>query len=204
VISGADSPELRAEAPIYKTGESWTYPVGTKYFETSTSRELLNGDYEIIFKGGKRLIFSLDGNGRTPLERSAGILGIMLPVKDVLSHQTQYFQFPLEVGKGWKTRYHQADYRRDISLEMKVVGIESVTTPAGVFFAYKIERTFSYVSGGRAVITQVYVTEHYFYSPETRSVVKYHYKLEYRSTGLTNLHSTVDAELISMKEAQSR
>jgi len=76
------------------------------------------------------------------------------------------------------------------SVEVNVAEMEQVTTPAGSFKAYKLVRSESWSTtgrggGGRANTA----TTTYFYSPETRSIVK--------SSSLNdNNPGTVETELI--------
>ena len=77
--------------------------------------------------------------------------------------------FPLTVGKQWSRDYKgtyvgsNKPIARTITYEVK--GIEQVTTAAGTFRAYKLE------SDDRAG-SRDYFTTTYWYSPETRSIVK--------------------------------
>jgi hypothetical protein len=188
-----------ATAPVYKNGEAWKYRAVTKYFGGSTSRDLLNGEYEITFVAGKRVIFYIEGDHKVE-ETDPRALVLMLPTQVVINHETRYFQFPLAVGKTWKANYFHQLYRRWISPESSVTGIESVTTPAGVFSAYRIDRpTFfsrSYTSAGETF--GIYVKEIYFYCPSVRSVVNYHYQLNYQSSAGGDLvpFSVIDIELV--------
>ena len=129
-------------------------------------------------------------------ERNPRELHLMVPV--TLQAKSQYFQFPLTVGKEWKT---QQFYRgRWMTAENSVIGMETVTTPAGTFPALRIERRVLY-SGLNNTRTGVsshhWLTYIYFYSPQTRSVVKYHFQREDQSLpGDLALDRTVDIELI--------
>jgi hypothetical protein len=191
---GAELDQSQTERPAYKNGESWTFSARSKRHDGSSSTKLLDGEFEITFQKGRRRIFRIDGN--TKLEESApGALTLMLPTAGIIKHISQYFEFPLAVGKTWKTKYFSEVYRQWISPEASVTGIETVTTPAGVFSAYRIERTFSYSRTYSNEGFGVRIKQIYFYSPETRTVVKYNYQLEYQSTGDPILSHTTEIEL---------
>jgi hypothetical protein len=183
----------QAEAPVYKGGESWTYRVNNKLHSGSRSDLLEDGDYEIAFQDGKRRIFRLEGGQKLDVT-NAGNLNLMLPTKGSLEGDTQYFQFPLTVGKQWTAKYYNKPAKRWITAENSVSGIETVITPAGSFPAFKIERQVFIAAGGiyRAT-THTQWTYTYFYSPQTRSILKYHYQSESAEGGvgtLTPVHTT--------------
>ena len=193
----AEPTQGEAEAPVYKRGESWTYRAVTKRFNGTTSRNLLNGEYQITLVPGRRLFFKIEGD-RPIEEKNPDFLVVMLPTRAVINHTARYFQFPLAVGKKWNTNYFNEGYRQWISPEAAVTGVESVTTPAGTFSAYRIERLFSYsrTFTGIGEAFGIYVKEIYFYSPQVRSVVNLHYQLDYQSTGDLVPGITVDIEVL--------
>jgi hypothetical protein len=79
------------------------------------------------------------------------------------------------------------DQRR--SVEISVAGMEKVTTPAGAFDAYKLIKNESWSTvkgagrGGNSVT--------YFFSPETRSIVK-------RSSQSEGAGANIETELIKV------
>jgi hypothetical protein len=95
----------------------------------------------------------------------------------------QYLDFPLFVGKRWKTEYRaftiMANHARfRVAAETWVSGIEQVSTNAGNFQAFRIQReSLESGSGGLGAGIGVGITRDvnytYFYSPGTRSIVKY-------------------------------
>lgn len=191
--------EGEAAAPVYKNGETWTYRALTKYFGGSTSRDLLNGEYEITFTAGRRLIYRRDGDTKAE-EANPRALAVMLPTRGMINHETRYFDFPLALGKKWKANFFHQSYRRRISPESTVTAIETVTTPLGVFSAYRIDRTSyfsrSYTAAGESF--DIYINELYLYSPAVRSVLKYHYQLDYQPSAGGDLvpFSMTDIELL--------
>jgi len=98
------------------------------------------------------------------------------------SSKHKWFEFPFQVGKKWKYRYRWR--KRWLNPEVKVVSVEKVTTPAGTFQAFKVERK----ERNRSFI--------YWYSPQTKSVVKYHFERYHRKIDET---STITSELVTYK-----
>ncbi len=150
-----------ATKPSYKNGETWTYTVKEGGTIGSSSRAL-NGTYEVSIADGKMKVAALNGSEKENLEPRPAPLIAMLTFGPNLD-------FPLTVGKQW-TRDYKGTYvgsskqmSRKITYEVK--GIEQVTTPAGTYRAFKLE------SDDRAG-QRDYFTTTYWYSPETRSIVK--------------------------------
>ena len=192
----------QAEAPTYKGG-SWIYRVSNKLYSGSRSDLLADGDYELTFQEGKRRIFQLEGGQRSDASNPRD-LTLMLPVKGIIEGETKYFQFPLMVGRKWTAKYYSKPASRWITAENSVTGIETVTTPAGTFPAFKIERQVSIAMGTVFVgTTHVQWTYSYFYSPQTRSLLKYQFKSEQAAGGGGNLAplQTTDIELIKFDAA---
>lgn len=113
--------------------------------------------------------------------------------------QRPTLKFPLSVGQKWKYEYvtrpagSNADQQR--SVEAAVTGIEQVTTPAGSFKAYKLVREETWQRKGGRIVNWVTGTVTYYYSPETRSIVK--------STTANNVTSaTAQTELIKFTPAK--
>jgi hypothetical protein len=101
----------------------------------------------------------------------------MLNIPD---EEDQLLRFPIAVGKKWDAS-HEGDPRRPgahilrTTGEATVTGIEEVKTPAGTYRAWKIERYDRGFPGGKNSKPRDY-THIFYYSPETRSIVKYHYE----------------------------
>ena len=196
----------QAEAPVYKGTGSWTYRVNNKLYSGSRSDLLADGDYEITFQDGKRRIFQLEGGKRSDAS-DPGPLNLMLPTKGIIESDTQYFQFPLMAGKKWTAKYYSKPASRWITAENNVTGSETVTTPAGTFPAFKIERQVSIAQGTvYRGTTHTQWTYTYFYSPQTRSVLRYHYQSESAMGGGGNLTpvQTTDIELIKFDAASPK
>jgi hypothetical protein len=147
--------------PGYRNGDTWVFSVKEGGTIGSTSKSL-NGNYELVIVGGKLKIAAVSEAQKEELDPRPAPLIAMLTFGPNLD-------FPLTVGKQW-TRDYKGTYvgsskqvARKITYEVKAV--EQVTTPAGTFRAFKVE------SDDRAS-DRDYFTTTYWYSPETRSVVK--------------------------------
>lgn len=150
-----------ATKPSYKNGETWLYTLKEGGSTGSSSRSL-NGTYELSIVDGKLKVAAVNGSEKEDLEPRPAPLIAMLTFGPNLD-------FPLTVSKQW-TRDYKGTYvgsskpiARKITYEVK--GIEQVTTPAGTYRAFKLE------SDDRAG-QRDYFTTTYWYSPETRSIVK--------------------------------
>lgn len=150
-----------ATKPAYKNGESWLFTV-KEGGSTGSSSNLLNGTYEVSIVAGKMKTAVVNGSQKDDLDPRPPVLLGLLTFSPNLD-------FPLTVGKQW-TRDYKGTYvggskpiARKITYEVK--GIEQVTTAAGTFRAFKLE------SDDRAGPRDYYTTT-YWYSPETRSIVK--------------------------------
>ena len=189
----------QAEPPVYKGGGSWIYRAIDKPIGSSTTR-VLNGDFEITFQEERRKVFRLEA-GQKVEEDNPGPLVFMLPTKAIIESETQFFQFPLMIGKKWPAKYYSKPLSRWINAENSVTRIETVTTPAGSFPAFKIERQFYYQTGGQYIgFTKWYQTFVYFYRPKTRRIVKFQVKGEVPRGGMGDvaLDRTTDIELIKL------
>ena len=150
-----------ATKPSYKNGETWLYTAKEGGSIGSTSNPI-NGTYELSIVEGKLKITAVNGSQREELDpRPAPLAGLLTFGSNL--------DFPLTAGKQWE-RYYKVPYRgsnKEISRKItyQVKGIEQVTTPAGMFKAFKLE------SDDRSGPRDYWVTT-YWYSPETKSIVK--------------------------------
>jgi hypothetical protein len=178
----ATSPHLfaqeEANKPDYKDGDFWQYKVTEKNFRTQSSRAL-NGVYELTYRPD-RIAIRIEGGEKSEVQQAVGELRRMLAIDD----DRQLLQFPLSVGQKWSTQYRQeaSNGVRNLTTETNVTGLEEITTPAGKFSAFKIERWGS--SGGvprrgKAPGSKTRNYEWtYYYSPQTQSIIKYIYEDE--------------------------
>ncbi len=157
----------QAQAPVYQEGDFWRFSLGPRI-------------YEAVIKDGKVKFFDPKPDQRIEVE--AGIarrLKVMLAVEQ---DRKEFLQFPLSVGKVWDSSYQEdtpGAYRMpSISARSSVTGIEEMTIAAGTFRVFKIERveTFPRRLAGAKKAPPVTRTYTYYYSPQTRSVVKYRFE----------------------------
>ena len=150
-----------ATKPAYKNGESWLFTV-KEGGSIGSSSQLLNGTYEVSMVDGKMKTAVVNGSQKDNLDPRPPVLLGLLTFSPNLD-------FPLTVGKQWTRDYKGTSVggakviARKITYEVK--GIEQVITAAGTFRAFKLE------SDDRAGPRDYYTTT-YWYSPETRSIVK--------------------------------
>jgi len=169
----------QANKPDYKDGDFWQYKVTEKGFRTQ-STSALNGLHELTYRPD-RIAIRLEGGEQREIRQAVGELRRMLAIDDV----RELLQFPLSVGKKWSTHFEQetnSTAKRKLATETNVTGLEEITTPAGKFRVFKIERWGSAgsipTSGRRAGSRTRNYEWTYYYSPQTQSIVKYTYEDE--------------------------
>jgi hypothetical protein len=181
----------QAPVPSFKEGDTWQFNTIRKG-QLANSTDQNEGIYELTVTQGVVKIYDVNGGQKN--ERSVqpdGPTQILLTLVGK-SDQQQDLKFPLSVGQKWTYKYvtrllgDKSNQRR--SAEVDVVGMEQVTTPGGSFKAYKLIKNESASSGSQVGGTSN-VTTTYFYSPETRSIVK-------SSRVVDNNPGTVETELI--------
>jgi hypothetical protein len=149
-ISTPVRPGAAVAAPAYQNGDQWTYQIVRS-----------TGDNEQI-----RISYR---NGKFEHDNSTIFDGAIWAIVYRSDGDLQPLTFPLTPGKSWSYRYQATDPRgrknwRDA--EVKVIGLtaQPIKTAAGQFKAVEIQK---FERWGRAQRTSTY-----FYSPDTRSVVK--------------------------------
>src|SRR5215831_7268904 len=183
----------QAAAPTFKEGDTWQFNISRKE-QFATSTELNEGMYELSISQGAVKIYQLEGSQKKEMTiQPDGPTQALLRLIGK-SDQRLDLKFPLSVGQKWTYGYQtrlpntRQDQRR--SAEVNVAGMDQVTVPAGSFKAYKLTRSESWSIGGqRAAGTVNSSTSTYFYSPETRSIVK-------ASTMNEKNPGTIETELI--------
>jgi hypothetical protein len=180
----------QASAPSFKEGDTWQFNIARQGGVVS-STESNDGIYELTFAQGKLKLFEVSGNQKTEIEPNPDgpTQGLLTLVGK--SEQRPDLKFPLSEGQKWSYEYQTrpAGLRQDQkrSVEINVAGIEKVTTPAGAFDAYKLIKSESWSTGKGAGRGGNSVT--YFFSPETRSIVK-------RSSRSEGSGANIETELI--------
>lgn len=160
----------QVDAPKFKNGDFWHFNLSSKMTVSSSSFQ--SGVYEVLFNDAKLQIFKVEQNEKSPVDSSLGITISILQAMHGRGNYLggKYLQFPLSVGQKWnvESTIRLPGMTKDITFkgETKVVGSESVSTPAGNFRALKLIRELRSSTGSDTTIT-------YYYSPEAKSAIKF-------------------------------
>lgn len=170
-LAGSASAQEQARRTPFADGQFWVYRLKSWDWNSFySSKRLLSGSYRVLRTEGKFKYFYLDDKGNEePID-------INPTFRWLLGQNTRDFRFPLEKGKTWSyqypARYIANDGGTDRNLtrtaEINVFGREPITTQAGIFQAFRLVKEDWYVPRYRVVTT-------YYWSPQTRSVVKSFY-----------------------------
>lgn len=178
-------------APVFKDGDSWRIELDRANQQVS-STAALEGLLEIAIVRGEPRIYQIEGGQRTevPIQSDGPTQGMLRWIGK--SEQRPDLKFPL-VGQKWsyeyKTRPAGARQDQSRSVDVQVVGIEEVTVPAGTFKAYKLVKADRANRANSGTSTSTF-----FYSPETRSIIKNHTEA---ATGI----GTVQSHLVKFTPA---
>jgi hypothetical protein len=146
----------------------------------------------LVLSQGKVKVYEVSGNQKNELDIKPGGPGDGLFSLVGSNEQQPRLKFPLSVGQKWTYEYEirpaGARETQKRFVEVAVTGMEQVTTPAGSFKGYKLVRSEKWRGSGRFVVW-ITSTVTYFYSPETRSIVK-------SSTVNDRTPATAETELI--------
>ena len=177
-----------AQAPVYKEGECWLFRSVSKNYQGYVSGDLalpVNGDHKICFL--ERKFFDVEGG--TKAQISTGSLWNNI----LYMGETRYLKFPLIVGQKrteeFETRIRGTNRRKKGTSESTVLGVEQITSLAGAYRTFKIET--NHWCGGKSCGRYTY-----FYSPQTKSIVKYNYQATLGST------ATWEVDLIQFSPVQ--
>src|SRR5262245_2456772 len=181
----------QAPAPLYKEGDTWQFNISRKG-QVGSSTEQNDGVYELSVSQGTVKIYQIDGS-----QKNEKIIQRDGPTQELLrligkSDQRPDLKFPLSIGQKWTyeytTRPPSSKFDQHRAAEVNVTGMEQVITPAATFKAYKLIRSESWAVGSKSG-SRGGSTTTYFYSPETRSIVK-------SSNAAESNLGTVETELI--------
>jgi hypothetical protein len=195
IIGAAEQPRIegkldqRAEAPTYGPGDSWVFKVDRSVPKGGSSNidEIQKGGEFVVAPGeGKLEVFRLVDGKQVPVSRP-GQLPLMLATPGLLQREDKFYDFPLFVGKKWESKIKGVVNPS----KNEVTGLETVTTPAGTFQAYKIERIIAKEVMKSGDAKRWWFTS--YYSPQTRSLVKLNYEYNTIACGV---FETVDVELV--------
>jgi hypothetical protein len=171
LLAASGLAQEQLERPPYREGEFWQFKYRSWGWPllSSDSTQLIDGVYELVYSQNQFKTFYLGPKGREELSPpNAKIMYLMDPGRD--------FQFPLTPGKQWSYEYkqlvwlgagagtHTETWYRTVQLNVQ--RRESVTTEAGTFSAFKVVKSDRRNGSSGAAVTT------YYFSPETRSVVR--------------------------------
>jgi hypothetical protein len=179
----------RAEAPTYRQGDFWIFKVDRSLPKggSSTIDEIQKGgEFVVRPRMGKVEVLRLTEGKQVPVSRPK-VLPLMLPTPGLLQREDKFYDFPLFVGKKWEGKI-KGSFRVSNN---EVTGLETITTPAGTFQAYKIERIIAQEVMRAGDAKRWWFTS--YYSPETRSLVKLNYEF---NTIVKGVREKIDVELI--------
>jgi hypothetical protein len=163
-----------AQAPVYKEGECWVFRSVSKNYQGYVSGVLampVNGDHKICFLG--RNFWELNESAKSRIPTGSVWNNILY------MRENRNLEFPLIVGRKradeFKARVRGTNRIERRTSETSILAVEDVTSSAGTYQTYKIEKTewCRSKSCGKWI---------YFYSPQTKSVVKYNYEATLGST----------------------
>jgi hypothetical protein len=176
-VAALEEPEAMRDAsqPHYNEGDFWIFRGSEREGITHTT-VALHGEYKVLYSTGKLKVFRIEAGQEVEIPDDVTTYDFRMIRRLIgqIQDDLQYLQFPLFVGKEWKNTFR--DRIRGTSttvwnrVQNRVAAIEEVNTPAGIFRAFKIER--------RHIWQRYFAFMTYYYSPQTKSIVKYSYHEE--------------------------
>jgi len=167
----------KIEAPVWNIGDKWDF--GQEGFLEVVGIDK-NG-YVARFSAG---IFLKSAQGKAIFDKSSfNVLYILEgdKAKKYKGAHRRILNFPLVIGKKWEDGFRlmtpQGFPHRDGIENIKVLGWEEVTVPAGKFRAIKMENMIKYEALGSGTLSESKVW--YWYSPEVKYLVKVQYEKGY-------------------------
>lgn len=158
----------RAEFPSINVGDTWTYRgyFNRKNQEIEWSEKVLfvssNGDFKVQVHN--------EPYGNYVMGYTKAVVRTFEPIRGVGDPAREYLRFPLTVGAEWDQIYTNESMSgklRTYDNHHKVAAVESVKTRAGVFQAFRIEKTQQIVGTNREY------WEKYWYAPSVKRIVKH-------------------------------
>lgn len=152
----------KADMPAWKVGYRWEYhwkrpgSSGT-YTKEITREDTLEGVPTFVAKALRTEEFYT--------KDTLGLLATVSRGKPISTQRPpfQFFVWPLEVGREWRTAPEGDSLEDELVLLMRVADLEEVSVPAGTFEAFRVEMHEAY-SG--ALVME------YWYSPRVKWMVK--------------------------------
>lgn len=197
--SHAEKAPERIDGPAVKVGDAWIYNKVNGWngvLENVSVVRVKRISAEGIFMEAT----GLDGGNLARIQRTPDFNLVRIEAPQFTKTTLPFypnFSFPLWVGKTWKGRVafegtDQPGKEVKAELEARVVGFESVTVPAGTFFAVKIVLTGPYRAQNLEDNWTGRIEDALWYAPQVRNAVRY----EYRDTTGTSLYNHEIHELV--------
>jgi hypothetical protein len=165
---GAQAADLpAAQAPTFTVGDSWTYSLS----DPRTPSRAFSFVQTIHSISGNTVNLTVSNNGGT-MPASMDLNGNLTSIgtKQYLPSDSK-LKFPIAVGGNWTNTFTTRTGNGDATttLSAKVVGVESVQTPAGAFQAFRIEETGSVAAPNG----KFQFTETDWYAPDAKRIIKF-------------------------------
>lgn len=181
--AGAEVAPERIEGPTVKVGDVWIYNKVNGWNGVLEDVSVVRVK-RIAAEGIFMEAAALDGGNPARIQRTPDFNLVRIEAPQVTKTTLPYypnFSFPLWVGKTWKGRVafestDQPDKEVHAELEARVVGFESVTVPAGTFFALKIEMGGPYRAKNIEYNWTGRIEDVLWYAPQVRNAVRYEYR----------------------------
>jgi len=163
-------------APTLKAGDTWTYRGIDNYNRLPTgtwTREVTGTAASGIHVAVRSADGSVDDLFRAPGELTSGVLNDR--ARGTMDPAFQLMPFPLAEGKSWSQKVIRTDpvtnEKREMLVQGKVLGWETIKVPAGEFKAIKVERTM-YLGDYDSFRGITQRTETEWYAPDIRGAAK--------------------------------
>ena len=156
----------QTQSPSFKEGEFWLFRVTVLSKSLGTSTNLIDdGMYQVAYSQGRFSAWKLTGEQTEELPPS-----YRAPIFAWMGRKdNRDIRFPLFIGQKWNYTYERRAVAARRSLQsiatIEVTGTEEITTAAGTFLTYKLEKD------DRTNAQDVWITTNY-YSATTKSIVK--------------------------------
>lgn len=171
----------QAAAPVYRDSDYWWYRFAGRI-------------YELVVVDGTLKIFNPKPDQKVEITgERAKVLSNFAKLGE---GERGFVVFPIAVGKQWTLQYDTGEQGLTpqggtvsllATVTNRVTGIENVETPAGTFRSFKIERSES-------IRRKDWASGSVYYSPQTRSVVKYEFSYPRKETRVYELTKFGSAE----------
>ena len=174
----------QTSAANLRDGDVWHFQIKSKSARgaDTTGGIIPTGTYVLRSAGRTLQAYQLVGNEEQLLDSSLGLFQLIgrAPGRawqnTRLTATSRELDFPLFVGKTWQYNYELTGTRgtRHRNVTFQVLALERIESAVGAFGAFKIEKNIQWATAGPRWGTSVEnVHAIYFYSPQTKSIVKY-------------------------------